>query len=197
MPTLLPSNAYRRVRWRNGGGWTREIACDVGSDALPGAAWHWRLSIADIERDGAFSQFPEVDRECLLLRGDGLRLEVEGGPSDHLAQPFDRHRFAGEHAVHGVLTGGRVEVLNLMWRRETTNAETWRRPLVGSMIVFVDPGSCWLVHVLAGVAELGGPDGGVLSAGDSACLRAGDERARYVIDGGGELWLARLSPPPV
>src|SRR5690606_4394683 len=42
----IAANEYRRVRWRNGLGWTREIA------RMPhGDAFDWRLSIAEIERD--------------------------------------------------------------------------------------------------------------------------------------------------
>ena len=42
---LIPANEYRRERWKNGLGWTREIVRMPDSDA-----WDWRLSIAEIER---------------------------------------------------------------------------------------------------------------------------------------------------
>ena len=53
---VIPANEYRRERWRNQLGWTREI-CRNGD----GNAWDWRLSIAEIEQDAAFSCFPGID----------------------------------------------------------------------------------------------------------------------------------------
>ena len=64
---LIPANEYRRERWRNQLGWTREIA----RWPLQGD-WDWRLSIAEIECDAAFSAFPGVDRELVLLAGNGV-----------------------------------------------------------------------------------------------------------------------------
>jgi environmental stress-induced protein Ves len=56
--TLIPANEYRRERWKNGLGWTREIA----REPADGDAWTWRLSIAEVEKDGPFSAFPCCDR---------------------------------------------------------------------------------------------------------------------------------------
>src|SRR5690554_7232628 len=71
---VLPANEHRRERWHNGHGWTRAIM------AWPdGAAWHWRLSVAEIEQPAPYSPFPGVDREQFLLEGHGLRLGFGGG----------------------------------------------------------------------------------------------------------------------
>ncbi len=197
-PTIIPAQACRRVRWRNGGGWTREIHAepvDPSDAAVVDSPWQWRLSVAEIEQDGAFSRFDGVERELVLLSGNGLRLRFDGEQDAvTLLAPYARHRFAGELAVHGELVDGRTEDFNLMWRRGAVSASLWHRPLVGSMLVFVDPGDCWVVHVLAGHARLGRTDASVLSMGDTACLRADDARARYALEGGGELLLIRISP---
>jgi len=193
---LIPANEYRRVRWHNGAGWTREIATGP-LDAVGGVtpAWHWRLSIAEIDRDGPFSTFEGVERECMLLHGQGAALQFENAPSQLLSPPFGRLRFSGEARLSASLVDGRVEVFNLMWRRERVQASTWRRPLVGSMVVFVDPDSCWVVHVLAGQARIsGGTDAPMLSMGDTAILRAGEVRTRHALEGGGELLLIRIEP---
>ncbi|HMM25418.1 MAG TPA: HutD family protein, partial [Pseudoxanthomonas mexicana] len=91
---VIPANEYRRVRWKNGLGWTREIVRVPDNDD-----WDWRLSIAEIERDAAFSSFPGIDRELVLLRGNGLRLRFEDGRTVDLMPPHDRYRFAGEDGV--------------------------------------------------------------------------------------------------
>ena len=187
---VIPANEYRRIRWRNGQGWTREIQAD--GTAEDGS---WRLSIAEIEHDAAFSLFPGVDRELMLLSGDGLRLRFDDGECVELSPPHDRHRFAGERALTGELVDGTTHDFNLMWRRDRIRADTWHRPLVGPMVIFVEPGSTWVVHLIAGRARFDATSGlPALAAGDTAVLEAGDDRRRYVLDGGGEALLIRLEP---
>ena len=187
-PRVIPANEYRRMRWRNGAGWTREIHAEPSADD-----WDWRLSIAEIERDAPFSPFPGVDRELVLLSGNGLRLRFGEGEAHELLPPHQRLRFAGERAVVGELLDGRTEDFNLMWRRDAVRAELWHRPLVGAMVVFVDSGSTWALHLLAGRARIDGErPSGWLAQGDTALLTAGDARMRYLIDGGGEALLIRI-----
>ena len=187
---VIPANEYRRIRWRNGQGWTREIHAEGTAEE-----WSWRLSIAEIEHDAAFSLFPGVDRELMLLSGDGLRLRFDDGECVELSPPHDRHRFAGERALTGELVDGTTHDFNLMWRRDRIRADTWHRPLVGPMVIFVEPGSTWVVHLIAGQARFDATSGlPALAAGDTAVLEAGDDRRRYVLDGGGEALLIRLEP---
>lgn len=190
----LPANEYRRLRWRNGLGWTREIhAASRGA----GEGWDWRLSIAEIEADGPYSVFPGVQREQVLLAGEGLALDFGDGPERVLAPPHGRQRFSGEAAVQARLRAGRVEVFNLMWQDGRVAPQLWHRPLVGSMLLFVDPGAAWVVHVLAGQATVGGDHAlPLLEMGDSAMLEADAARRRCLIEGAGELLLIRIEPSP-
>jgi environmental stress-induced protein Ves len=185
---VIPANEYRRERWRNQLGWTREIhrSPEQGD-------WEWRLSIAEIERDSAFSSFPGIDRELVLLSGNGLRLRFDDGEVHELEPPHGKLRFAGERGVVGELVDGATHDFNLMWRRDRVRAELWHRPLVGPMVIFAEPRTTWAVHLLAGRARFA-DDSGLppLEAGDTAILQAGDERLRHVIEGGGELLLVRV-----
>lgn len=197
----IPANEYRRERWRNQFGWTREIVRmsrqnEAGLDRpIPGEDWDWRLSIAEIERDAPFSAFPGIDRELVLLSGNGLRLRFDDGEVHELLPPHDKLRFAGERAVQGELLDGLTLDFNLMWRRDRVRAELWHRPLVGPMVIFADPGHTWAVHLLAGQARFA-DDSGLpsLQAGDTAILAAGSERLRNVLEGGGEVLLVRVAP---
>ena len=112
-----------------------------------------------------------------------------------LGPPHGRHRFAGEARVAGELVAGATQDFNLMWRRDRYAAELWRRPLVGAMVVFAEPRSTWVVHLLAGQARFADGSGlPALAMGDTAILQAGDDRLRHVLDGGGEALLIRLHP---
>jgi len=184
---VIPSFEYRRERWRNGLGWTREIL------RVPDSAdWQLRLSIAEIEQDAAFSAFPGVERELVLLRGEGVRLRFDDGVVHTLLPPHGRLRFAGEADVYGELVDGVTHDFNLMWRRDQLDAELLHRPLVGSMFFFTEPGTAWAIHLLAGQAEFeGDADLPPLQQGDTAWLAAG-ERRRYALRGGGELLAIRL-----
>lgn len=187
---VIPSAAYRRERWRNLLGWTREIVRHPDSDA-----WAWRISIAEIERDARFSTFPGIERELVLLSGNGLRLRFVDGDVHELRAPHDRVRFDGARSVRGELLDGPTLDFNLMWRRESTDAELWHRPLAGSMVLFVEPHTTWVVHLLAGNARFADDSGlASLEAGDTAVLHAGGNRGRHVLDGGGEVVLIRLWP---
>ena len=195
---VVPAALQRRERWRNGAGWTREIfAAYEGEDG--GAPWRWRLSIAEIDADALFSSFPGVDRELVLLSGNGLRLRFADGEVADLLPPHDSLRFAGERGVTGELLDGPTTDFNLMWRRDAVEAQLWRRPLVGPMVLFVEPGSTWVVHLLAGQAAFDerSIDGRSrlppLTAGDTALLAPRGGRTRYALDGGGEALVIRIS----
>ena len=187
---VIPANEYRRVRWRNQLGWTREIA------RMPdGDDWDWRLSIAEIERDAAFSSFPGIDRALVLLSGNGLRLRFDDGEVRELRPPHDLVHFAGERGVVGELIDGPTHDFNLMWRRGQVHAQLWHRPLVGPMVIFAEPGTIWAVYLLAGQARFADGSGlPPLSAGDTAILEAGTQSLRHVLDGGGDALLVRVAP---
>jgi environmental stress-induced protein Ves len=100
--------------WKNGGGSTRELACwppGAGMDDLG-----WRVSVATIAAPGPFSAFAGVDRQIMLLEGDGVQLASPGWQHTLNArwQPF---AFSGDAAVDCTLLGGVSTDFNLMLRR--------------------------------------------------------------------------------
>lgn len=185
---VLPANEHRRERWRNGLGWTRAIA--AWPDA--GGQWQWRLSVAEIEQAAAYSAFPGIDREHVLLEGQGLRLRFADDRVQELHPPGGRTRFAGEDQVTGEPLDGRAVALNLMWRRDAIEAEVLHRPLVGPMLFFADEHDAWLVYLLSGQARFDAASGlPTMARGDAAVL-ASPARRRFLLDGGGELLAMRL-----
>jgi environmental stress-induced protein Ves len=186
---VIPANHYRRERWKNQLGWTREVARspDAGD-------WDWRMSIAEIEEDAPFSRFDGIERELVLLSGNGLKLQFDDGEAHALLPPHARVRFAGERAVTGMLVDGPTQDFNLMWRRDAIEARLWHRPLVGPMVVFAEPDSTWAIHLVAGQARFA-DDSGLppMAAADTAVLvGSGTARQRFVLDGGGEVLVMQL-----
>jgi len=197
--TLLHANDYTRVRWKNDGGWTTEIArepADASGD------FRWRISIADIERDGPFSSFPGVARELMLLAGGGIELDIDAAPPLRLVERFQRARFDGESRVECRLLAGPTRDFNVMTQRDVVRAEVMGRPLVGSMVLFPEADVVWIAHLVSGVAEARtGADVATLGVGDTLRIDfASRDDARVVIEGGGEIVLvklAALSPLPL
>jgi environmental stress-induced protein Ves len=193
----LPAFEYRRMRWKNNLGWTREI--HVGAE--PGAAftpdgdapWAWRVSIAEIDHDCPFSAFPGHDRVLVLLSGNGMRLRFDDAREVELLPPHGRIAFRGEDALHCELLDGPTRDFNLIWDRRRVRATLMHRPLVGPMVFFADPRVQWLVHLIGGRAQLKDrADVAPLDAGDSLLLHGDEGGARAILAGGGELLLARV-----
>ncbi|HWS76915.1 MAG TPA: HutD family protein [Thermomonas sp.] len=179
--------------WKNGAGWTSEILKVHAGDDRDTNDWAWRLSIAEIDADAPFSAFPGVERELVLLSGNGLRLRFDDGGSHALLPPHDKLRFAGERPAFGELIDGPTRDFNLMWKRDAVDAQLWHRPLAGTVVLFVEPGETWAIHQLAGQARFADDSGlGEVGLGDTAILVAGETRQRFVLDGGGEVLVVRV-----
>ncbi|GAA4861629.1 HutD family protein [Luteimonas vadosa] len=194
---VIPANEYRRSRWRNGAGWTREIHArgPRGGAADGGSDWDWRLSIAEIEQPSTYSRFDGIEREQVLLHGNGLDLRFSEGTGRALEPPHGRCRFSGELGVEATPVDQLAHVFNLMWRRDAVEAQLWHRPLVGPMVVFAEPGVTWIMHLIAGQARFA-DDSGLpgLCAGDTALLESESGRLRHVLDGSGEALVIRIQP---
>jgi environmental stress-induced protein Ves len=115
MHRLLAPADYRRMPWKNAGGHTTEIAAAPPNATLD--TFDWRVSIADVERDGAFSRFPGVERTITLLSGDGMRLGIDDREIE-LRAPFEPYTFDGACEVRCALIAGPVRDFNLMVRRD-------------------------------------------------------------------------------
>jgi len=128
MTVLIPFAGLSPVPWKNGGGSTIELAIgppDAGIDDFD-----WRVSLATIAEDGAFSQFPGVDRTLALVDGHGMTLQIDGEPaliSD--AEPVIA--FDGSSEVQAKLNRGPTLDFNAMSRSERCWHQFGRRRLSG------------------------------------------------------------------
>ena len=110
--------------WKNGGGSTQEIACwPAGSDMDDFA---WRISVATIGRDGAFSRFPGIDRQIMLLDGGGVQLRSQDAQTDidhTLQQCWQPFPFLGVVTLDCTLLGRVSRDFNVMTRRGQWTAQ--------------------------------------------------------------------------
>ena len=187
---LLHPSDYRRMRWKNGGGWTTELAkFPEGDDD----AFDWRISIAEIESSGPFSTFDGYDRVIGLLEGIGMELRFDAAESVRLERRLQFTRFAGEWQTEGVLISGAVRDFNVIVKRDAFSAEVLHRPLVGPMVFFRD--AAWFVYLVGGQAEAKcGDERCALGAGSSLLLLPEEGGDRVVLNGGGEVVLVKFVP---
>jgi uncharacterized protein len=144
------------TRWKNGLGATREL---LRVDAPDGDGFALRVSVAEVERDAAFSTYPGVDRTLAVLRGNGLRIVdvITGETWKTLHEPHELSSFAGERRLEGRLIDGPILDFNVMTRRDIARAE----------MRFVGPAqtrlcsSCRLLFVVRGSVRVAHDDGNV------------------------------------
>ena len=191
---LLRAADYRRMRWKNGGGWTTELAASPASG--DSADFDWRISIAEIESDRAFSLFPGYDRHIALLDGPGMELQFDSAETERLDRRLRFVRFAGEWQTYGRLLGGTVRDFNVIARRDVVRAEVLHRPLVGPMVFLPETATTWFIYLIGGQAVLKDVAGMQLEAGESLLLEPDDATRTRVLSGGGEVVLIKLTRPP-
>ena len=160
--------------WKNGGGATREIACWPPGTGLD--SFDWRISVATIAADGAFSVFAGIYRSITLLSGDGVLLHGEHG-THRLDQPLVPFAFAGETPIRATLLGGASEDFNVMTRRGRCRADVkvWRYAVDGPS---TPPHAALLLAV----------------QGDWRCAVAGD--APTLLTPGSGLWWSHAAARP-
>ncbi|MGY8907100.1 MAG: HutD/Ves family protein [Pseudomonadales bacterium] len=106
--------------WRNGLGSTIEVL-----KHQPGDSFHWRLSMADVTEDGAFSDFSGYDRCLILINGAGVTLTDNKKQKWTLARQLDAAHFKGEDLINARLHDGPIQDFNLMTRRQNCSAKVF------------------------------------------------------------------------
>lgn len=109
---ILRNSDYPSRPWKNGGGTTRDILVSP-----PGASldeFDWRLSLAQVDRDGPFSRFDNIDRTLVLLSGAMTLHEPDRRIELVRGEPVE---FPGERAIEAKLNGGSTLDFNVMTRR--------------------------------------------------------------------------------
>ena len=145
------------MRWRNGGGWTRELLC------WPQAQdWRARVTVADIEADGPFSKFPGVRRWFCPIQGDAVELRFPGETTPvRMGADSEILLFDGQDAPDCVRLGRFTRNFNLM----VQGTEGLVRPLAEPLQVSRSATWLGIFSMNAGTvcwAEADGAEGGLV-----------------------------------
>lgn len=112
----ISANQYKDIPWKNGGGITKELLIEPAG-ALVTESFTWRISMANVDRSGLFSCFPDIDRTLIILEGKGIELDHGAYGKSLLSEPLKPLAFPGEWETYGRLLDGQCLDFNVMSKR--------------------------------------------------------------------------------
>jgi environmental stress-induced protein Ves len=154
------------VRWKNGLGWTTELAVEP-----PQGEFDWRVSIA-------------------VLEGEGMALHVEGLAPVRLSAQGEALRFTGEVATRCQLLQGPTRDFNVMTRRGVVEHTLEFRRVIDPLALA--SGCTWLIYVARGEIAMGASK---IASGDAVLIEP-DDGMHACVDpvGTADLVLVRITP---
>jgi environmental stress-induced protein Ves len=169
---IVRRSSFKRLTWKNGGGITHE-AIRVPATGDP---FLWRVSLAQIDSSGPFSDFAGYDRMMVLLQGQGIELTHGNGQHRVLKNVGDCVEFAGAMPTHCELLGGPCVDLNLMVAESLRSTARVER-LVDRVIATAE-GETTLIFGIESPMSLASDDGETvrLEPWDLAVLSQGSAR---------------------
>lgn len=120
MATIISPDHFRKVPWKNGKGETIELAINPGGSL---SGFEWRLSMADVVEDGAFSDFTGYQRNLVLIKGNGIELIHDQGNVVRLENVLDSVTFDGGRRTVGKLIKGPITDFNVMTNQRSIKCE--------------------------------------------------------------------------
>lgn len=150
MIRFIPKSSLVEGRWRNGQG----VSWEIASHREEGAAdFSWRFAKARIDNDVPFSIYPGMDRIFMIIEGQGMDLEFEGGHVLQVHEKFVPHSFSCDVPLLCKLRGGPSLDLNLFAARGEyrtvcevidVNGEKLMHSTAATNVVFALEGACQL-----------------------------------------------------
>lgn len=139
MIALLEILHYKKMRWKNGEGYTLEIARSAGESLND---FEWRISMADVKSAGEFSKFHGMQRFLTVLEGQGISLHIDD--EFKYLHTLQTVSFSGESVVYCELLAGQIRDFNLIYDPKKISAqyqwiftqETFKIP-ISSDFIFV------------------------------------------------------------
>ncbi len=120
MIKIIPPTQFKKIPWKNGKGVTTELAINDGGDL---SDFDWRISIANVEENGDFSDFTGYLRNLVLIYGHGIILKHDNVQFDQLSKTLSFASFEGKSRTHGTLINGSITDFNLITRANLYKVE--------------------------------------------------------------------------
>jgi environmental stress-induced protein Ves len=168
---IIPQSSFSATPWKNGGGITREVLRVPAG----GGPFRWRISVAQVDASGPFSDFAGYRRFMVLLSGGGVRLHCDTQEPMELRAVGDLAEFDGASATHGELIAGPCTDLNFIVSTSVTGVRAWVETVRCSCTPEHPRGALLAFAVRGGFAVHTGAATRSLAAGDFA-LASAEER---------------------
>ncbi|WP_434777841.1 HutD/Ves family protein [Neisseria sp. Ec49-e6-T10] len=110
--SLLKQQDYTKMLWKNGKGYTYEIAKDTTQ--CQEGSFNWRISMAQVDQNGSFSDFSGYQRVISVLEGEGIHLAIDDQSEEKL-YPFTAFAFDGASQTQCTLLKDPVTDFNLIY----------------------------------------------------------------------------------
>lgn len=118
MLRIIHASEFTVIPWKNGLGKTVEMAISDGGTL---DNFDWRISQATVANNGNFSDFSGLERNLVLIKGNGISLTHKHSPTantpcqeEHLNTLLDYACFDGGYHTDGTLHDGEIVDLNIM-----------------------------------------------------------------------------------
>jgi uncharacterized protein len=161
MMQVIRFTDLQQTPWKNGGGITREIAFARTGDALI-----WRLSIADVSVDGAFSKFEGMSRVLTVIEGQGMELiSRDATLQADYAVPVS---FDGALEIQSRLKDGPLQDLNLIYNPSFCTGYAQVITTESKHVVEANQARITALHCMGGAVALGETE--LLHKGDTALI---------------------------
>lgn len=168
----------KAMPWKNAGGATRELYKHGA-----GGRVQWRISLADITQNGAFSTFPNTSRVLTIAKGHGITLTGSGVKLR--ARPAIPLAFQGALALVSKLIDGPTQALNIMWDSAQIQVDV---QVLQAGAFEIAQNDHTALYVLKGAARLNHQD---LHTGEGGLLV--NTLLKGVVPAGAQLWIAQIN----
>jgi environmental stress-induced protein Ves len=179
--TLIPATSLVAAPWRNGLGTSRDIAKQPGPtpDSLG-----WTVSIADLQHDAPFSDYPHGDRIFTPIAGDPPpQLAFSGGPFEPCPLLIPKPFPGDVPTLSRIPAPGRA--FNVIIDRRHYRASVAVPSLAAGDSVHTPAAAHVLVHCLSGrlaiAGELLGPGDSILGTGPGTPGAAAEDGIAIVV----------------
>jgi uncharacterized protein len=161
---IIRFSELAEVPWKNAGGITREVAAERVGDAII-----WRLSMADVASDGAFSRFAGLRRILTVTQGQGMQLSSTSVVLQaDFAVPV---LFDGDIEIESRLKNGPLRDFNVIYDPRHCHAEAIVWNGKHGVNIAATAMKLWVLHCITGEIVVNGVDR--LKPGDTALLDSG------------------------